>query len=265
VNGRALRIGRAIAVASPSGPEPGDGWRAATMAPDASGLPEASRARLAVLWTDNARAEHASVPAFSRLSLTLVALGAPASLVAAAHRAALEEIDHAQSAFALAAGYGAPEAAPGMLTALGAAPAITASSLEALAAESLVEGCFLEGVAAAVASESLARATDPAVRAVLAVTARDERAHAELAWRVVAWCCAAGGPSVARRVRVVASRLPQLTSPADEPALLHATLEAHGWLAPEAFRQVAQRVRLEVAARADDLTAPTGVEAALDA
>ena len=57
---------------------------------------------LAEEWIENARSEHASVPAFSRLSLTLMSLGAPARLVEGAHRAALEEIEHARLAFALA-------------------------------------------------------------------------------------------------------------------------------------------------------------------
>ena len=53
-------------------------------------------------WTADALLEHASVASFSRLSLALLAVGAPADLVALAHRAALDEIRHARLCFALA-------------------------------------------------------------------------------------------------------------------------------------------------------------------
>ena len=255
VTGRALRIGRVVVAAPPSKPAADDGWRATATPPDTSRLSQAGRDALGAFWAENARAEHASVPAFSRLALTLVALGAPARLVEAAHRAALEEIDHARRAFALAAAYGDAAAAPGPLVALGAAPAVTAASLEALAAESLVDGCLLEGIAAAVAAEALARAQDPAVRQTLAVIVRDERSHAELGWEVLTWCCATGGPSVARSVHALASRLPDVVAPTGAPALLREALSAHGWLAPPAFRQVARRTRVEVAARATTLAA----------
>ena len=39
------------------------------------------RQLLAACWTESARAEHASVAAFARLSLTLVAMGAPGKLL----------------------------------------------------------------------------------------------------------------------------------------------------------------------------------------
>jgi hypothetical protein len=260
--GRALRVGRAVVVAAPSTPERDDGWRAQAPPPDLSRLPREARETLARFWAENARSEHASVPAFARMSLTLVALGAPARLVEAAHRAALQEIDHARRTFALAAAYGAPAAAPGPLVELGAATAITATSLGALAVESLVDGCLLEGVAASVAAESFTRSRDASARAVLAVTARDERAHAELAWQIVAWCCAAGGPAVARQVHARANRLPDIAAPNDAPASLHPALSAHGWLAPRAFHRIARLTRREVAARASALATSSSGEPA---
>lgn len=73
--------------------------------PDPAGLDPATRRALEALWLHDAQKEHASVPAFSRISWILAALGAPAELLEGAHRAALEEIDHTRRCFALAAGY----------------------------------------------------------------------------------------------------------------------------------------------------------------
>jgi hypothetical protein len=69
--------------------------------PDAAGLDEATRAALEALWLHDAQKEHASVPAFARISWLLAAVGAPAELIEGAHRTALEEIDHARRCFAL--------------------------------------------------------------------------------------------------------------------------------------------------------------------
>lgn len=254
VPGRALRIGRAVVVAPPTTAGAGNAWQANAPMPDTSRMPGAAREILAVFWAENARAEHASVPAFSRLSLTLISLGAPAQLVEAAHRAALQEIDHARRTFALAAGYGDRAIAPGPLPELAGAPAVTAATLEELASESLVDGCFLEGVAAAVAADAVSRVQDESVLEVMRVIARDEHEHAELAWSVVRWCCAVGGPGLARHVRALAERLPEVADPRDAPAALHGVLAAHGWHGPDTWRRVVRNTRLEVAARAASLS-----------
>jgi hypothetical protein len=59
--------------------------------------------------------EHASVASFARFSLQLMAAGAPASLVEAAHRAALDEIEHARLTFRLASRYEGRALGPGPL------------------------------------------------------------------------------------------------------------------------------------------------------
>src|SRR5690606_33504532 len=75
----------------------------------------ATRARLAAHWLAEAAVEHASVASFSRFALSLLALGAPPSLVASAHAAALDEIRHAQDCFALASRYRGEPVGPGPL------------------------------------------------------------------------------------------------------------------------------------------------------
>ena len=47
----------------------------------------------------------AEIASFARTSLDLLALGAPADLVAETHRAALDEIEHARIAYALASAF----------------------------------------------------------------------------------------------------------------------------------------------------------------
>src|SRR5262249_8650748 len=156
-----------------------------------------------------------------RFALELLAAGAPASLVEAAHRAALDEVRHARLCLGLASAYaGAP---------LGPAPFPFDGRVEGSAdpadnsapaarggrgGEALTEGCVGETLAAALAMEQLGRAEDPAVRAALAIIAEDEARHAELAWRAVAWAVRAGGERVraavaqalAEEVRVAAAR-----------------------------------------------------------
>src|SRR5436190_13763000 len=99
------------------------------------------------------------------------------------------------------------------------------------------EGCIGETVAALEAREALARASDPAVRAVLARIARDEARHAELAWRTVAWALSIGDERV-RAAVAAAFRDAERALPAAEPAL---DLAAYGRLSGSALRAVLVR------------------------
>jgi hypothetical protein len=255
VPGRALRIRKRIVKAPLAR---ADSWRATLpTVPDVDALSPDARAAIATGWTDAARGEHASVPAFSRLSLTLMAMGAPSDLVEAAHRAALDEIEHTKLAFALAAAYAGAEVAPGALEELMTAPAVTAGSLPDLAEESLVDGCLLEGIAAEAARAASARATDPVIRAALATIASDEAAHAELAWGVVTWCCEEGGVDLRGRLLTVIHRAALPAPPLDVPPALEAEMGDHGWLAPRAWRDVCERTQLAVASRLAVMVAET--------
>lgn len=143
--------------------------------------------RLGEVWRDDGLQEHASIAAFARFTMLLLAVGAPPDLVAASQRASLDEIAHARDCFALAKRYGELDAGPSVLDVHDALGPTTFADLVALTAE---EGCVGETVGAALASEQLARAQDPIVRKVLERIARDEARHAELAWRFVAWALA---------------------------------------------------------------------------
>ncbi len=248
-SGRALRVARQAVTARAIDT---DGWEADLPLAEASPLPPDVRGALARLWAESARGEHASVPAFSRLSLSLVALGAPACLVEAALQAALDEIQHARLAFSLASAHAGEPVGPGPLPELQKVPAVTAMSLAELAVESLIDGCLLEGVAAEVAERALIRARDRQARAALAVIARDEASHAALAWDVVHWCCEQGGNPVRRRLAASLQKAPASITPPEIPDALADPLADHGWLGvhvwEEAFRETAAAVAARVAA-----------------
>jgi hypothetical protein len=164
-------------------------WAAGCVVPRSEDLSSSTRERLAGRWTQIGLMEHASIAAFARFTLHLLAVGAPSGLVRAAQEAMGDETNHAQLAFALAGAYGRADVGPGALAIDGS---LDGFSVSHLVATLLREGCIGETVAAIEAREGLEHARDPGVRAVLAILARDELRHAELAWRTVAWLIAAG-------------------------------------------------------------------------
>jgi len=203
------------------------GWSEEPLAPNVDGLSAEAREALAERWIRDGLFEHASVAAFSRLALALLAHGADASLVRAAHEAALDEVRHARLSFSLAAAYrGAPVAPRGLPEALSIP---VEEGLVSLAVSTVIEGAVGETLAAVLAAEQAERATDPAVRRVLVGIAEDEARHAELAYRVIAFAIAAGGEpvraAVAEAFRDAAGRLP---APPPEPPLAADLAAAHG-------------------------------------
>lgn len=156
------------------------------------------RAALAAFWTDAGLSEHSSVAGFHRFALDLLAHGAPAELVARAQRAAVQELEHARACFGLATAYAGRAVGPGRIP-LGPGAPIAASLVE-LAVWTVHEGCVGETVAAWLADEIHAHATDPTVRATMAKIAAEEAEHAALSWSTVRWAIAVGGATVARAV-----------------------------------------------------------------
>jgi hypothetical protein len=153
----------------------------------------ATCAALARAWLRDAQLEHASIAAFTRFSLQLLALGAPAELVSAAQRAALDEIDHAQACFSLASRYAGRAVGPGELP---MPSSLMLSSLADAAAASVHEGCVAETIAARLAYEQLQHASDEQAHATLIRIAMDETRHAGLGYQFVRWAIAAGGGAV---------------------------------------------------------------------
>src|SRR6188768_815298 len=96
-------------------------------------------------WLADAQVEHASVAAFARLSLQLLALGAPVELVRDAQLASLDELRHADFFFDLASHAAGSPLRPGPLDVAGALDDL---SLAALIESNLREGCIGETRAA---------------------------------------------------------------------------------------------------------------------
>ncbi len=220
IPGRALRIDgvpRVAEVAARSG------WTTG-ITPNLE-LPIELRDRLARAWVEIAQLEHASVAAFAALALRLLAAGAPVSLIARAHEAALDEVRHAQIAFALASLYAGTQLGPGRFEAV--TRASTDGDLRSLALETFADGCIGETAAAHQAELAAAAAQDPVVATALAGIAEDEARHGALAWSIVAWCVRGGAVTVEELLTITAGACARAGDSTDD-------LAAHGVLGDRA-------------------------------
>ena len=156
---------------------------------------------------EEARAEYASVASFGELALRLIAVGAPTGLVAACHRAALDEIRHASIVDDLAGrrrsqGF---EAIPGLLgRRIGGRRRSRRWQLGHIAVESYLDGWVNEGLAADRLRFRAQHAGSARERARLMAMADDEQRHAELARAIVTWCFEEAPRHVGRALTAVA-------------------------------------------------------------
>ena len=156
-------------------------------------LGEPARSQLAAAWRADAADEHASVASFLRFGLDLLAFAAPPELVAGAALAAADEVRHAQTCAALAAGLDGATDGPAALDCTGIA---AHGCLADAAAAAVLEGCIGETLASVVLGAAARGVVDPALAATLRQLADDEARHAELAWTFVRWAHANGGADV---------------------------------------------------------------------
>lgn len=178
-----------------------------------------------------AHLEAASVHAFERLAVELASLGAPSRLVARARRAARDEQRHAVVVGELATQRGA--AAPEVRIA-----ATAPRSALAIAIENATEGCVGEAFAALVAKHQAIHAAAPSLRRSFERIARDEAAHAALAYDVDAWLhTRLGARERARVARARARAAARLASSYTAHASARAQL---GLPSPEAGRALAR-------------------------
>lgn len=156
------------------------------------------RSVLAAHWTKMGQLEHASIAAFARFSMQLLALGAPPDLVEDCTRALGDETRHARLCFQLASAYAGRAIGPGPLD---IEHSLVAASLLAIVELVIAEGCVGETAAALEAMEAAEAAADPMIRAAYAQIARDEQRHAELAFRFVRWALQCDRESVSACVQ----------------------------------------------------------------
>jgi hypothetical protein len=235
----------------------GSDWTTSTAAFDAH---KDAPAGLADQWRENGKTEHASVAAFARLTLDLLALGAPPALIAAANRDALDEIRHAEICFSLAHALDGRAMSPAPFAEAQTAatlPRLRTLALAKLAVDSLVDGALHEGVSARIIARLAQRCEVESIRAGLKEIAADEGRHSAHGWAVAAWCLEQGGAPVAAALQGALRALPrEMRSPLPEAAARgewerwgiqgHA-LEAEQYAATVAH--VEQRVREMTAAR----------------
>jgi hypothetical protein len=207
----------------------------------------AACAALAEHWRRCARMEHASVAAFARYALDLLALSAPPTLLQAAQRAMADEIEHARLCFALACAYGGTACGPGSLPSDGA---LADRDALRILDDVVREGCIGETLAAAEAIEALAHARDPVVRAVLERIAEDELQHAALAWRHVRWAFDSAAPGERRRIAALVQRAvaEAITARSTAATAIALDLREHGVLDATQRAAVRRQVLAEVVA-----------------
>jgi len=140
-------------------------------------------AGLAEQWRENGRTEHASVASFARLTLDLMALGAPPELVRAANEDALDEIRHTEACFALASAIDGKAESPGAFPQAQRAHTLSRwrrLALVELAVLSLIDGALHEGVEACAGSSLESLLPRDAATRISAEVARAAARHAEL-------------------------------------------------------------------------------------
>jgi hypothetical protein len=195
------------------------GWAMSPLALDGAEDPPAG---LADQWRENGRTEHASVAAFARVTLDLMALGAPPHLIAAANQDALDEIRHTELCFSLAYALDGKRVSPGPFPQAQRVPTLPRSRTLALAklgVDSLIDGALHEGVSARIIAKLARRSDVPAIRAALKSIAADEGRHAAHGWAVAEWCLAEGGIAVGQAFLGAIRMLPrQMHSQLPEPA-----------------------------------------------
>lgn len=204
-------------------------------------LPEALRARLAEHHAAVAAMEHASVASFARFSLQLLALGAPAELVAEAHRAALDEIEHARLAYGIASRFAGRALGPSILPE--ATAPLSADMVQIV--EALVEeGCVGETLGAAEGMELERRAADRGLAGALARIAEDEERHAQLAWRALKWLLEVGGEEARGAARRAFARAVERYG--QDPAEVPVVREDLGMLSARTLGKLRREVIAEV-------------------
>lgn len=175
---------------------------AMAMEVELSELSSAQRVVLAEEWTRDGLDEHASIPAFARHVMELMALGAPPALVGEAALAMQDEIEHARLCFGLASAYAGRPVGPGEMAMEGAIPG-EVDEVEVV--RGLIrEGCIGETLAAIVAGRARDAAREPVVAAVLDTIADDESRHAALAWKTLRWLLDRAAARGDRRLAAVA-------------------------------------------------------------
>ena len=155
---------------------------------DRSKYPAPALALACKAQTMLATGEYEAVDLFSRITSGLAVNGAPIDLVAAATRAAADEIRHADYAFRMAALLGGTDDVRVEVRSKRAedrwGARLDLATLDLMMVDIVAVG---EALACALITASRARATDPVARALFTSILGDEVHHTRLGWYYLAW------------------------------------------------------------------------------
>lgn len=186
------------------------------------------RARVAAAWTDAALEVHESIACQAHLTLELLALCAPQSLVEDAQAAGLDEVRRARACFRIASRYAGESVKPAALR-------LDASTLETrpagLLGEALNMYCVEETLAITTHEVARSRTPDARIRDALTESAACCTRQAQLGWRISAWLLDAN-PDLAEvaqivlntAIRAVGDEPTPATDPDDQILALHGVL-----------------------------------------
>lgn len=213
-------------------------------AASAEGMSAKLRATVAEGWLEDARTEHASVAAFSRLSLDLLAISAPPALVLRTHEAAIDEVHHARIGYAIASAYAGQKLEP---LSYGAAASLEPREVDLalVARESLLEGVVGEGACADLLRRGSTKVESHVLARHMARLAADEGRHAELAKDIVRFCVAKAGPSLMVSLVEAVSAASRSALPESEGEAESDALAAHGRFTKSEWRGAYTKARTD--------------------
>ncbi|MEZ4318314.1 MAG: hypothetical protein R3F61_12460 [Myxococcota bacterium] len=212
----------------------------------ARGLSDAERDRLRTTWTRSAHQEWCAAGAFTALLGALLEARAPVDLIGMAGRFVADEMVHVELSARMANAYGGgvPLESPPEAVHPHVDPA--SDPLQRACELAVRVSCVGESFSLPLIASELAKASDPASRAVLGRIAADEAPHAKVGWIVLDWALP----------RVTDAERERLGSVADDAvrALLPAVREAPGHL-PFYGQVLGSRIVEPLAARGVPVTA----------
>jgi len=192
---------------------------------------------LARIWAQDGLAEYASVASFARLTLQLMAFGAPPQLIEASQQASLDELRHAQFCFAEAARHAGRHVEPG---ALDIGQACAWLSFEDFMVLNLIEGCVGETLAGLRMAEQARLAASLALARALTEISEDETRHAELAFEILRFGLEVNRPATLTALRRVLEMRFEDEIADRQGGIPDAAWEAQGRLGAKTRRQVNQ-------------------------
>lgn len=145
-----------------------------------------TRHALQAYWLHSGIAEHASVAAFSNLSLQLIALGAGPDLLRKVLEAAAQEVEHARICFSTATYFSGELVSPTGIPEISLLQDV-GTSCQKVMEDCFYDGCIMESFSAALAERSGELARDSHSKTAFSLIARDEKSHGELSWEILAF------------------------------------------------------------------------------